>query len=247
MTNNIWKNFYDNIKDHTWPMCDSVDDFVNLPANIQLEILNLHLLQKPNAELKIVKENTDDDNQPVFLYELEKIKDTIGAGDCLLDMRDAIFLYSVVYSKKPKYVLEIGRFRGWSTAIISSALKDTGTGTVFSVDCIQRVHPEIDKFLNQNTVYFDISSKELLDNTLISNTRFDIVFIDGDHSYNMVLNDLEKTSAVSTDQCYFLIHDSDIQDVETGVDDFLKSNDNFVDCGILGTKIRMIKKSLRKR
>ena len=69
------------------------------------------------------------------------------------------------------------------------------------------------------------------------------MFIDGDHAYNMVLNDLEKTSAVSSDQCYFLIHDSDMLDVETGVDDFLKSNNNFVDCGVLGTKIRMIKKS----
>lgn len=243
MTTNIWKNFYDNIKDQTWPMCDSVDDFVNLPATIQLEILNLHLLQKTDAKLKIVKENTEDDNQPVFLYELEKIKDIIGAGDCLLDMRDAVFLYSVVYSKKPKYVLEIGRFRGWSTSIISSALKDNGTGTVFSVDWIRRVHPAIDEFLNQNTVYVDISSKELLDNTLIANTKFDIVFIDGDHAYNMVLNDLEKTSAVSSDQCYFLIHDSDMLDVETGVDNFLKSNNNFVDCGVLGTKIRMIKKS----
>lgn len=243
MTLNIWKNFYDNIKDPTWPTCNSIDDFVNLPAKIQLEILNLHLLQKPDSKLKIVKENTEDSNQPVFLYELEKIKDIIGAGDCLLDMRDAVFLYSIVYSKKPKNVLEIGRFRGWSTSIISSALKDNGTGTVFSVDWIQRIHPEIKKFLNQNTVYVDISSRDLLNNSQIVNHKFDVVFIDGDHDYNMVLNDLEKTSAVATDQCYFLVHDSDMLDVETGVNDFLKSNNNFVDCGVLGTKIRMIKKS----
>jgi len=243
MTTNIWKNFYDNIKDHTWPMCDSLDDFINLPAKIQLEILNLHLLQKPDFELKIVKENTEDNNQPVFLYELEKIKDIIGADDCLMDMRDAVFLYSIVFSKKPKHVLEIGRFKGWSTSIISSALKDNGTGTVISVDWIKRVHPAMDEFLNQNTVYVDISSKDLLDNTLVANTKFDVVFIDGDHNYDMVLNDLEKTSAVSSDQCYFLIHDSDMSGVETAVDDFLKSNNNFVDCGVLGTKIRMIKKS----
>lgn len=38
----LWQQFYKNIKDDSWPECLSIDDFSNLPKNIQQEILLVH-------------------------------------------------------------------------------------------------------------------------------------------------------------------------------------------------------------
>ena len=38
-----WGQFYDAIKDVSWPKCDSIDDFIKLPDHIKIEILKDHL------------------------------------------------------------------------------------------------------------------------------------------------------------------------------------------------------------
>jgi hypothetical protein len=39
-------NFYQDVKDSTWPDCDSLEEFYHLPKHIQQECINLHGLQK---------------------------------------------------------------------------------------------------------------------------------------------------------------------------------------------------------
>lgn len=237
---NSWQSFYNAIRDPQWPDCNDPAEFSKLPANIQTEIIEQHLLQQNTKPLPMVKPDNEDENQPSFLYHLESIKEIIGPKDCQLDMRDAIFLYSMIYSLRPMQVLEIGHFRGWSTSIICAALKDNNCGMLYSVDLLSRIHDQIKNFLIDNTIFISDSSANLLKIPELSNKKFDVCFIDGNHEYDYVINDLEKTFALSADTCYFLLHDADLSTVNKGVDDFMLSNKEIVDCGVLGTKIRVL-------
>jgi hypothetical protein len=42
VNNKLWQDFYDVIKDSSWPNCDTLKDFVHLPELIQKEILTQH-------------------------------------------------------------------------------------------------------------------------------------------------------------------------------------------------------------
>ena len=66
------KNFYNNVKDSTWPECNSVDDFYNLPAHVQEECIVEHqiddfVFKYPYADIlnavkqqgNLVKESTN--------------------------------------------------------------------------------------------------------------------------------------------------------------------------------------------
>jgi|688.fasta_scaffold530278_1 hypothetical protein len=39
---NSWQDFYNNIRDASWPNCNDLSDFKNLPQHIQDEIVNIH-------------------------------------------------------------------------------------------------------------------------------------------------------------------------------------------------------------
>jgi hypothetical protein len=39
---NLWKNFYDSVKDPSWPSCVNESEFANLPDSIQQELIEVH-------------------------------------------------------------------------------------------------------------------------------------------------------------------------------------------------------------
>ena len=62
-----WPDFYNNIKDSSWPVCNSFDDITKLPDRIQLEITHVHdvgVLTRHDEERRIEVSNAtaEDDN-----------------------------------------------------------------------------------------------------------------------------------------------------------------------------------------
>lgn len=51
-TNN-WQRFYNNVKDPSWPVCDDISDFYQLPQSIQNEILTEHSCEFADLFFKI--------------------------------------------------------------------------------------------------------------------------------------------------------------------------------------------------
>ena len=60
-----------------------------------------------------------------------------------LRMPERVALYSLVFGLQPRNVLEIGTFRGGSTAIICGAMDDTGCGQLACVDPTPKVDPQL--------------------------------------------------------------------------------------------------------
>lgn len=240
-----WSNFYNAIKDDSWPPCKSINDVLLLPPDIQLEIIKDHLFLSYESIISGKIKHTEQ-SIPNFLYYVDNVKSLLGPESCLMNNQDVIFLYSVILSKRPQYVLEIGRFKGWSSAIIYGALEQNNIGHLFSVDIKDWTTETLKKLIKNRTTFIDVSSNELLDIKQIKNIKFEVFFIDGDHSYNAVLSDLTKSFELSANEAWFLLHDADMAEVLRATEDFLSVNSALIDCGTYGEKIRLLYKRTEK-
>lgn len=242
---NDWKNFYNNIRDSRWPDCDKIDDFVTLPSVIQLEIIQDHLFNEKHSILakKICNTNT---KSPNFLTHITEIKQLIGPTDALMNDQDAVFLYSLIWSKTPKNVLEIGRWHGWSSAIIFGALEDADIGHLYTVDITDRTNTVIKSIIESRTTFITASSADILSLDELSQLQFEVAFIDGDHSYNAALTDLKNVYSILTSEAWILVHDDDLSEVRQALNTFLSQVNNVIDCGSYGEKLRLLYKKDRK-
>jgi predicted O-methyltransferase YrrM len=238
---NDWKNFYNAIRDSSWPDCDKINDFVTLPSVIQLEIIQDHLFNEKHSILANKIRNTHT-KSPNFLIHINEIKQIIGPTDALMNSQDAVFLYSLIWSKTPKNVLEIGRWHGWSSAIIFGALEDAGIGHLYTVDITDRTNTIIKSVIESRTTFITASSANILSLDALTQLQFEVVFIDGDHSYSSTLIDLKNTYKILTAEAWILVHDDDMPEVRNAINTFLSQVDNVIDCGCYGEKIRLLYK-----
>jgi len=179
------------------------------------------------------------ENYPEFLYHLHNWISLIDTPMC--SIKDLIFIYSTVFNFKPNCVLEIGRFEGASTLTICGALSNAGVGHLWSIDIQDRVNKTVkDKIKNYSTLEIEDSKK--LWNRPDLQRSYDICFIDGDHSFDSKINDLNFCAQYSSNNQIILLHDSNFPDVQRATEYFLKDNNQYVDCGVWGEKIRVIRK-----
>lgn len=170
-----------------------------------------------------------------------RIEECLGlVSECGTSKEDLIFLYSVIFSKKPLNVLEIGRSTGASTLIMAGALADNGVGRLFSVDIKDNVNNNTKNVLEYNTVLIIDSSTNLDKNSILANIKFQVFFIDGDHSTDMVINDINQCLALADSECVLLCHDVNMPEVRKGIDIALKNTSHLFDCGTYGSSIQLL-------
>lgn len=131
---------------------------------------------------------------------LEALTFQSGLGD------SAYLLYGLVRAAKPKVVVEIGSARGRSTCFMGMALKENGSGQLFAIDPHTRNDwndehlTDTYGLLTHNVRRLRLEKQiEILRDTSDNvaghwNLAIDILFIDGDHSYEGVKRDWKKFS-----------------------------------------------------
>jgi predicted O-methyltransferase YrrM len=122
-------------------------------------------------------------------------------GVIAMTVRQTAYLFGLIRRLKPRKVIEIGRYKGGSTLTIAAALN--GQGEFWSIDLGEkeaRLHQRVKNRTFDDQIR-DICSKFGLSVTLlVGDSRtievmtgdVDLVFIDGDHSYQGVKNDFER-------------------------------------------------------
>ena len=238
-----WEEFYNAIRDPNWPKCNQIENFVTLPSNIQLEIIRDHLFDK-KYEILSNKMTHIDNDYPNSLMFIEEIKKIIGNKDYLMNSQDVVFLYSILWSKRPNNVLEIGRWHGCSTAIIFGALEDSNHGHLYTVDIEDNTNLYIRSMVESRTTFVTDTSENILNCPIISQQKYEVFFIDGDHSQSAVLTDLHNSYKLSAVESWFLCHDADMNEVKTAIDIFLQQTTDVTDCGIYGETIRLLYKKV---
>ena len=145
-------------------------------------------------------------------------------------------LYALAYGTRPQRYLEVGTLYGGSAAIVCAALDALELPTRMALaDPEPRVDAQLLVHLERRaTLVRGYSPAAIKDAAAAAGGSFDFVLIDGDHTYQGTLNDLEGVLPYCLAGAYILCHDCFYPTVEQAVDDFvLKHTPVIADIGPL--------------
>jgi predicted O-methyltransferase YrrM len=140
----------------------------------------------------------------------------LNMGTALLTLNEAAYLYRLVHGLGPGTVVEIGRFRGGSTFLMAAALHEGGELYSYDIDAsVTGSYGELDAMteLRHALSRYGLDRRVRL---LVADSKTaqppprpcELVFIDGDHSYEGVLADYEHWRAVVPIGGHLLFHDA---------------------------------------
>lgn len=118
-----------------------------------------------------------------------------------MSVRQAAYLFGLIRDMKARKVIEIGRYKGGSTLLMAAAMN--GQGELWSIDIGEkedRLHNgrssrPFDQQLADICKRFGLSVNIIVGDSRtveIDSGEVDLVFIDGDHSYEGVKNDFRR-------------------------------------------------------
>ena len=143
---------------------------------------------------------------------------TIPKGFIRLDPVEAEYLHMMA-RRSQLGIAELGRFHGGSTLLLAAA----ADVTVHSVD----IEPQDDEYLNTLIDDLNLDNIKLYvddsQNTDLSNDlEYDVLFVDGDHSYEGALKDMQNWWENLAVGGHVILHDCyDTYDIVQAVSDFV--------------------------
>lgn len=145
---------------------------------------------------------------------LDHVSSQSGLGD------SAYLLYGLVKSAKPRVVVEIGSARGRSTCFIGNALKENGSGTLYAIDPHSKTAWNDEDSIDTYDIllgnikdcgirdYVQVVRCTSVEAAAKWTRQIDMLFIDGDHSYEGVKTDWELFSPFVTPFGIAIFHDT---------------------------------------
>lgn len=152
-------------------------------------------------------------------------------------MPERVALYSLIFGMQPRNCLEIGSFRGGSSAIICGAMNDTGFGQLTCIEPSPRIEPELWAHLSNRCRLFEGLSPNILPEVSRQiGEPFDFALIDASHEYACVRRDITGVLPYLTDSAYILFHDANYPDVKRAIDEALTAHPELTDCGMVSVE-----------
>jgi predicted O-methyltransferase YrrM len=151
---------------------------------------------------------------------------------------ERMLLYALVCGLKPLRVLEIGTHTGGSSMIIVAALDESGSGELACVDPKPEIQPKHWQTIQHRARLFEAPSPQILETAANAlGGLFDFAVIDGDHSRESVIRDVEGTLPLLARSAYLLFHDVHYEPVANGIKEVLRKHPSqLVDCGLLSVQ-----------
>ncbi|MFN2503613.1 MAG: class I SAM-dependent methyltransferase [Acidimicrobiales bacterium] len=156
-----------------------------------------------------------------------------------MTMQERVVLYGLVAGLQPRTVLEIGTFQGGSTMIMCAALDDLGEGRIVCVDPDPRVDPQHWASIEHRATMVAAPSPEAVaEAARRAGAPFDVALIDGDHSFDGVVRDIEATLPTLADDAHLIFHDVHYFEVGDAIDRCLERHgDVLCDAGLVSAGV----------
>lgn len=132
------------------------------------------------------------------------------------------FLQAFVQLIKPRSVLEIGTFEGNSAFFMALGCKWNDLGRVVTIDVEDFGATEMMKEYKMGHLVTAIRNRT--DPVIYKNAPYEMAFIDGNHTYTSVKQDLEYVNKLVVDGGYILGHDAYTSGVKQAVEEFCGKN-----------------------
>ncbi len=135
------------------------------------------------------------------------VSNTTNRGLLRLDFEEAAFLFRLARNRESAQILEIGRFYGGSAFMF--AVASDKNAHITSID----IAPQNDELLHAALKKHDLANKvDLLvadaNQETVALSAYDLLFIDGDHSYEGVLKDYEHWKTSVKPGGFVVFHDA---------------------------------------
>jgi predicted O-methyltransferase YrrM len=153
---------------------------------------------------------------------------------------ERLMMFSLAFCLRPQRYLEIGTFQGGSALVVGSALDALRSdGRMYLVDPTPKIAQEDwQKIAHRAELFEGYSPGILRDVAASAGQPFDLVLIDGDHTYAGAKRDAEGVLAYVGPGSYIVFHDSFFPEVRRAIDEFVDAHsDRIVDFGLMTREI----------
>jgi Methyltransferase domain len=176
-------------------------------------------------------------NAPKFGETGQAIDKTEAAQRALISAVSAAVIYTLVRNAKPQHVVEIGTYDGGTSELICQALHENGSGTLYTAGPFdaERVFPIFDSWpqnLRRHLEFYPMTSMDFYYRLYARGIRPEIAFIDGDHSYQAALYDIQSLAKSLARRGFLLIDNIMQSGPYYAAMDFLQHNPDWTRCKV---------------
>ena len=174
-------------------------------------------------------------NAPKFSATETAIYKTAASQRALISAAAAALIYTLIRNAKPQHIVEIGTYDGGTSELICQALYENGSGTLHSVGPFEaeRVVPIFDSWpheLRRHLEFYLMTSMDFYYRLNERGIKPEIGFIDGDHSYQAALFDIQSLAKSLARRGFLLVDDVSQPGPYYAAMDFLQRNPDWTRC-----------------
>ncbi len=160
---------------------------------------------------------------------------TAASRRALISSASTALIYTLVRNAKPQHVVEIGTYYGGTSEVICQALHENGSGILHTVAPFEaeRVIPIFDSWpreLRRHLEFYLMTSMDFYYRLNERGVRPEIAFIDGDHSYQAALFDIESLARSLARRGFLLVDNVSQPGPYYAAMDFLQRNPDWTQC-----------------
>ncbi len=174
-------------------------------------------------------------NAPKFSETGQAIYKTEASQRALISAASSALIYTLVRNAKPRHVVEIGTYDGGTSEVICQALHENGSGTLHTVGPFdaERVVPIFESWpqeLRRHLEFYPMTSMDFYYRLYWRGIRPEIAFIDGDHSYQAALFDIQSLARSLARRGFLLVDNVSQPGPYYAAMDFLQRNPDWTQC-----------------
>jgi hypothetical protein len=174
-------------------------------------------------------------NAPGFSETAAAIYKTAAAQRGLISAMSSALIYTLVRNFRPQHVVEIGTYYGGTSEVICQALHENGSGTLHTVAPFEAesVYPIFESWppeLRRHLEFYLMTSMDFYYRLNARGIRPEIALIDGDHSYQAALFDIQSLARSLERRGFLLVDDISQPGPYYAAMDFLQRNPDWTQC-----------------